>query len=73
MNNWINCTEIEGVILKEIQDKSLHQINIALTYKLAIHADPSSKFNWEKKVNKAIIKRWSKSGLLRVKKLAWEL
>ena len=72
MNKWIHCTEIEGVILKEIQDKTLNQINIALTYATAIHADPIAKFNWEK-VNNAIINRWSKSGLLRVKKLAWEL
>lgn len=72
MDKWIKCTEIEGALLKEIPDKTLYQIDIALTYRLAIHADPVSNFNW-KKVNKAIIKRWSKSGLLRVKKLAWKL
>ena len=70
MDKWIKCTEIEGVLLKEIPDKTLNQIDIALTYRLAIEAD--AKIDW-KKVNKAIIKRWSKSGLLRVKELVWKL
>ena len=72
MSKWIHCTEIEGVILKEIQDKTLHKINIALTYRSAIGAHPTAKIDW-KKINKAIIKRWSKSGLLRVKEMAWKL
>ena len=67
----IHCTEIEGIILKEIQDKTLHQINISLTYRSAIGAHQMANIDW-KKINKAIIKRWSKSGLLRVKKMAWK-
>ena len=62
-----NCT---NVLLNEISHKELKQKDIALTYMLAIRS--SDKTDW-KSVNEAIIKRWSLSGLKRVKDMAWKL
>jgi len=59
------CTK---TLLDEIADKDMKQIDIAQTYCLAIQS--SEKTDW-KKVNHAIINRWSKSGLDYIKKLAW--
>ena len=61
-----NCTE---TLLQEINDKNFKQVDIAVTYRLAMLS--SEKPDW-RKVNEAIINRWSKSGLERVKKMAWK-
>lgn len=59
----------ESTLLDEIKDKRLKQINIAQTYSLALRSSEKD-INW-KKINIAIIDRWSLSGLLRIKRLAW--
>ena len=59
------CTD---VLLGEIQNKELHQKDIAQTYRLALKS--TEQTDWGK-VNRAIIQRWSVSGLARIKNMAW--
>lgn len=59
------CTQ---TLLDEIDNHEMKQIDIAQTYCLALRS--SEKTDW-KKVNQAIINRWSISGLKYIKKLAW--
>jgi len=63
------CTE---TLLKEIANRWTTQPQLALTYALALKAATKGKerIDW-KKINEAIIKKWSLSGLKRVKELAW--
>ena len=61
---------IEEMLLRELLNKSFCQKDIALTYRLAIGVH--TEINW-KKINEAIIKRCSISGLLRVIELALKL
>ena len=60
----------EQVLLEEIEDRRLHQRDIAATYALAINT--YDEVDW-RRVNTAIIDRWSMSGLQRVKAMAWRL
>lgn len=60
-----NCT---NMLLDEISNKKFKQKDISQTYALSLRS--SFPTNW-KKVNQAIINRWSKSGLDRIKKMAW--
>ena len=62
-----NCT---STLLHEIAIKECKRNTIANTYALAIMS--SEVTDWGK-VNKAIIDRWSKSGLEHIKKRAWKL
>jgi len=62
-----NC---ENMILREIADKKFKQRDIAQTYALSIVSSEHDNIDWVK-VNRAIIERWSKSGLERIKKMAW--
>jgi len=50
------------------EDIKGYHAQLALTYALAIKSREEK--DW-KKINKAIVKKWSLSGLKRVKKLAW--
>lgn len=59
------CTD---TMLDEIADKGSVQKDIAQTYHLALRS--SEETNWSE-VNRAIIKRWSRSGLERIKEMAW--
>ena len=61
-----DCT---NVLLSEIVDKKSKRKIIAQTYALALES--SCPTNW-KKVNSAIVERWSFSGLKYIKKLAWQ-
>lgn len=61
------CTK---TLLTEIQDRRMYQKDVALTYAMAIESNDDT--DW-RTVNEAIIKRWSMSGLERVKKMAWKL
>ncbi len=58
---------VESVIENEIA-QGCKQKAIAQTYALALRS--SWPTDW-KRVNEAIIKRWSKSGLKRIKEMAW--
>jgi len=59
------CT---STLLREIADKTLHQKDVAKTYSLAIRSSEAT--NWSE-VNYAIVRRWSFTGLKRIKHLAW--
>jgi hypothetical protein len=61
----IACVEL--VIENEIK-QGLTQKQIAQTYALALRS--TWKTDW-KRVNEAIMKRWSFSGLNRIKNMAW--
>lgn len=68
--------EIEDItkfILSEIENKKLKQKDIAKTYAIAIEYDNKiiQPVYW-KKINEAIIKRWSRAGLKKVKEMAWK-
>ena len=56
-------------LLDGIANQELDKKDIALTYHLALLS--SDETDWPK-VNKAIIKRWSKSALIDIKALAWD-
>ena len=58
---------VEDVIENEIA-QGLNQKQIAQTYALGLRS--SWPTDW-KRVNEAIIKRWSLSGLKRIKQMAW--
>jgi hypothetical protein len=58
---------VEQVIENEIQ-QGLTQKQIAQTYELGLRS--SWPTDWAK-VNRMIIERWSRSGLERIKKMAW--
>ena len=58
------------IILLELKEKSVYQARIADLYACVIALDNGADV---KEVNFAIIKRWSESGLNRVKELAWKL
>ncbi len=60
------CT---ATLLREISDKNFSQKSIVLTYAMAINS--SEPKDWES-VNDAIIKRWSRSGLEYIKRMAWK-
>jgi len=62
-----NCT---NYLLQEIANKQFNQKDIAMTYAMAL-AQKTETVDW-KKVNHAILDRWSMSGLKRVKEMAWK-
>ena len=61
----MDCT---NVLLREIADKRFKQRIVAKTCALALRS--SYPTDWPV-VNDAIIKRWSMSGLERIKAMAW--
>ena len=68
--NLVCCT---STIVREVADKAMKQRDVALTYAMALKssAQGADKPDWET-INKAILARWSMSGLERIKKLAWD-
>ncbi len=64
----IELAGCEGLLLREIADSNCKQRDIAQTYALALRS--SDKPNWSI-VNRAIVERWSHSGLEHIKKMAW--
>ena len=58
----------ENVLLDEISNKRMKQKDIAKTYALALRSGDEPDWSI---VNKAILERWSRSGLERIKKMAW--
>lgn len=58
-------------ILSEIENKKIHQKDVALMCALAI-ANNHDLVDW-KQVNEAIVKRWSKSARERVLTMAWKI
>ena len=66
----IELADCTNVILNEIADKRFKQKDIADTYGLSLI---SSEYTDYKTVNRAIVDRWSVSGLDRIKKMAWAM
>ena len=67
---YITIGDPENQILREIEEGHTRR-SIALTYAFCIR-DHQSVVDWGR-INKAIIKRWSKSGLQFIKRMAWKL
>lgn len=69
--NLVCCTQ---VILQDLGAKECTQKDLALTYAMAIksEAQHADKPDWPT-INKAIIGRWSMSGLERIKKRAFDI
>ena len=69
--NLICCTQ---TIVREIATKGITQRDVALTYAMAIKSkhEGADDPDWEA-INKAILARWSMSGLERIKKRAWDI
>lgn len=65
MVELFNCTQ---VLLREIAMPEAKQKDISTTYALALRS--SDHTDWIT-VNRAIINRWSMSGLQRIKNMAW--
>lgn len=61
-----NC---EDNLLREIADPKMRRLDIARTYWMALRSSESGSIDW-KKVNKAIMDRWSFSALTRIKTAA---
>lgn len=58
------------VLLNEIADKQFKRKDIALTYAISLKSSDETDYA---KVNNAIIQRWSLSGLVYIKELAWKM
>jgi hypothetical protein len=67
---YLTCCEM--VLLNEISHKECKRRDIAQTYRMSIAAaaENDEVIDW-KKVNAAIIARWSQSGLEWIKNQAW--
>jgi hypothetical protein len=63
-------TGCENVLLVEIANKSMARRDVALTYALALRS--GEDVDW-KRVNMAIIARWSTSALVWIKTKAWKM
>lgn len=62
----------EQTLLKETADPHMKQADVASTYGLAMLSSERDTIDWAK-VNQAIMARWSRSGLVRIKEAAWKL
>jgi len=69
-----NQHELKSIVqlklLEVVADKKNKQNDVATQYRKAFWTIPD--IDW-REVNSAIIKRWSKSGLIRIKKIAWRI
>ena len=70
MNLKMELAGCESMLLREIADKRMYQRDIAKTYALAMISSEEPAIDWIK-VNRVIIDRWSRSGLERIKNMAW--
>lgn len=57
------------MLLQEISDRHFSQKSVALTYAMAMCSNETK--DWHA-INTAIVKRWSESGLERIKRMAWK-
>lgn len=64
-----NC---EATILAEISSKVFTREDVAQTYALTLVSSERDKVDW-KKVNTAIMARWSVSALKWIKERAWKI
>jgi len=62
--------DCERVLLEEIADQHFKRLDIAKTYAMTLKSSEMMRVDF-KKVNEAIIERWSMSGLEYIKTQAW--
>ena len=67
---YITIGDPENQIMQEIEEGHT-QDSIALTYAFCIR-DHRYSVDW-KKINRAIINRWSKHAMIHIKQTAWKL
>jgi len=60
--------DCEKCILEEIDNKESKRNDIAMTYAFCISSREKPNFG---KINRAIVQRWSRSGLDYIKRRAW--
>jgi hypothetical protein len=56
----------EDTILREIAMPEMTPRDVAMTYRLAMESSEADKIDWGK-INAAIMERWSKTMLIRIK------
>ena len=61
----------EGYLLEEIANPAMKRLDVAKTYRLILFGGDVGRVNW-RKVNTAIIERWSVSSLEWIKAFAWK-
>jgi hypothetical protein len=66
----VSLVDPEGQLLREIADKRMTRDDVKLTYAFALYQSDEVDF---KKVNMAILDRWSMSALKYIKEGAWRL
>lgn len=66
----IELADCERTLLEEIARPEMTRRDVAKTYALALRSSERNRVDW-KKVNRAIIDRWSPSGLDWIKQQAW--
>ncbi len=66
----LTLCQCEDTILREIAMPEMKRKDVAQTYRLVLESPESRTVNWGN-INKAIIERWSLSGLIWIKKQAW--
>ena len=66
----IEMVECERALLEEIRDPKMKRRDVAKTYALTIKSSEFGDIDFDR-VNRAIIERWSRSGLEWIKKQAW--
>lgn len=65
----IELRDCEQMLLREIADQRMTQASVGLTYAMAICSSECRTIDWPV-VNRAIMDRWPRGGLMRVKKFA---
>ena len=70
MTFTIEMVDPQRVILEEIANKKFTRNSVALTYAFCLRQREEVDFGI---VNRAILERWSRSGLEYIKKKAWNL
>lgn len=70
----IEIPNITGFIVGETENKAIKRNGVALSYRIAMNYEHNGwqKVDWHR-VNTAIIKRWSMSGLIYIKERAHKL
>ena len=65
----IGMVDVQGTLEREIADKRMRRVDVALTYAFGLRDEPDS-IDWPK-INGLIVDRWSPSALRWIKEYAW--
>lgn len=66
----IELANCENTLLREIANPVFKRKDVAATYALALRSSERDRIDW-RRVNEAIIARWSSSALVWIKRRAW--